>query len=187
MNQSHNNTTPKVVGTVAIAAVLVIAIYTLVLNNKPASSNATVTATTTSTPVASTDTSTSAVEDSTTSTDVSTPTTQTTTTPSTTTTTSSYKDGTYSATASYYVPHGYTNSITAKVTVKNGVITDVNTTNDYQDRESSSYVSSFESAVKTAVVGKKIDGSFSGRIGGASLTGSAFLDTIDSIISQAKA
>lgn len=177
MDQSHNNATPKFVGAVATCAVLIIAIYTLVLNNKPNDkSTAAVVATATT---SAANTTTTAVNTATVL--------PTTTSAALTTSSTAYKDGMYEATVSYTVPHGYSNDLTTNITIKNGVITAVSTDSSYQDRESEQYVSSFESAVKSIVVGKKIDGSFSGRIGGASLTGSAFLDALDTITAQAKA
>ncbi len=103
------------------------------------------------------------------------------------TTTSSYKDGTYSATASYYVPHGGTNSITATVTIVAGKITSATTTHQYGDSESSMYIDSFESGVSNAATGVSLAEATFSRIGGASLTTEGFNSAIDSIRSQASA
>ncbi len=100
---------------------------------------------------------------------------------------SSYKDGTYTVTQSYSVPHGAQNSITAVVTVANGKITSVKTTDNYSDHESGMYISDFESSVSSTVTGTSLaDASYS-RIGGASLTTAAFDSALDSIRSQATA
>lgn len=102
------------------------------------------------------------------------------------TTTSGYKDGTYSATASYYVPRG-SNGITAKVTIANGKISSVTTNHTYADRESGMYIDSFDAAIKNAVVGQSADGLSLGRIGGATLTTDGFNDALTQIVTQAKA
>jgi len=118
----------------------------------------------------------------------------TTATPATTTSSSSsatsssgYKDGTYKATANYYVPHGATNSLTASVTISGGKVSSVTVNNNYSDQESSMYIDSFVSAVQNAVVGKGVDGLSPSRIGGASLTTQAFDDALATIRTDAKA
>lgn len=100
--------------------------------------------------------------------------------------TASYKDGTYSANTSYYVPHG-TNNLTAKITVQNGKITAVTVNNDYSDNESGMYIDSFEAAIKNAVVGQDIGSLSLSRIGGATLTTQAFDDALATIRNDAKA
>ena len=97
-----------------------------------------------------------------------------------------YKDGTYSATISYSVPHG-TNSLVAKVTVANNKVTDLSVDNDYADNESGMYIDSFESAIKSAVVGQDIGTLSLSRIGGATLTTQAFDDALTTIRNDAKA
>lgn len=185
MNQSHSHLTPKITGAFVIAAVLVIAIYTLVLNNKQ-STTADSVATTTSSTVA-TDTTTPTTATTTPAASTNTSTTPTATTPAVTTpSTPTYKDGTYKSTVSYRVPHG-TNTLNATITLKDGVVTAVATTSSYSDGESAAYISSFENSVTKAVVGKKITSSFSYRIGGASLTGGAFISAVNSVISKSQA
>lgn len=99
----------------------------------------------------------------------------------------SYKDGTYTETMSYSVPHGDTNSVTVKLTVANGVITAVSTTHDYQDHESAEYIDMFDQEIQSAVVGKNLSGFSVSRVGGASLTSSAFNDALDTIRNDADA
>ena len=117
----------------------------------------------------------------------------TTTAASTSTTASSasgtYKDGQYSTTTTYGVPHGYTNSITVNLTVKDGVVTAVDTTNSFEsrDRESGMYIDSFESGISGSVVGKSLSDLAVSYVGGASLTSLAFNDALDTIRSDAKA
>ena len=103
------------------------------------------------------------------------------------TTTSSYKDGTYTATASYSVPHGEQNSIAAEVTVADGKIVSVKTTDNYSDHESAMYISGFESSVNSSASGQSLATYSPSRIGGASLTTAAFDDALDTIRSQAMA
>lgn len=105
---------------------------------------------------------------------------------STTSSSSSYKDGTYSASVNYYVPHG-TNSLTAKITVKDGKVTALSTDHEYADHESGMYVDSFESAIKSAVVGQDVGSLSLSRVGGATLTTQAFDDALTTIRNDAKA
>lgn len=98
----------------------------------------------------------------------------------------SYKDGTYTTTISYTVPHGYSNSVTASITISNGVVTATDVDNDYSDNESGMYIDSFNAAIKSAIVGQSIDGLSPSRIGGASLTTQAFDDALTTIRSNAK-
>ena len=106
---------------------------------------------------------------------------------SSTTTTSSYKDGTYTSTQTYSVPHGDTNTIKVTVTISSGKITAVTTDNNYTDRESGMYIQDFESSVSGMMTGQSMGSMMSSRIGGASLTSNAFYDALDTIAMQAKA
>jgi len=103
------------------------------------------------------------------------------------TTSSTYKDGTYSATVSYYVPHGATNNLTAKVTVSSNKITAVTVNDNYSDNESAMYIDSFESAIKSAVIGQDVGSLSLSRVGGATLTTQAFDDALTTIRNDAKA
>lgn len=105
---------------------------------------------------------------------------------STSTTSSSYKDGTYSASIDYSVPHG-TNSLTAKLTIKDGTVTAVNVDNDYSDNESGMYIDSFENAIQGAVVGQDVGSLSLSRLAGASLTTQAFNNALTTIRNDAKA
>lgn len=178
MNQSHNNNTPKIVGAIVISAIMLIGIYTLIIKQPDPTTLASDTAATSTQTVA---TATPTTTDTATTTATTAPTQVT-----TTTTTSGYKDGTYTETVSYHVP-GETNRLTAKVTLKDGAITSVSTTSSYGDRESSRYISGFESSINKAVSGKSLANAYIGRVGGASLTSSAFNDVIDPVMSDAKA
>ncbi len=105
----------------------------------------------------------------------------------TVTASSGYKDGTYTASSSYRVPHGGQNSVSATLTIASGRITVVTTTNDYSDGESAQYVDFFKQEISSAIVGQSLADASVSRVGGASLTSSAFNDVLDTIRTQAKA
>lgn len=108
------------------------------------------------------------------------------TTDSTSTTGVAYKDGSYSASSSYYVPHG-NETIDVNLTLQDGVITDVSIQNSEGDRESAEYQEDFASVYKSYVVGKKIDGLRLGNVAGASDTTEGFDNAISQIASKALA
>ena len=116
----------------------------------------------------------------------STPSATTTVTP-TTSATSSYADGTYVASVNYYVPDDGRNTLRATVTISNGAISSVATDNTYRDRKSRQYVDGFESGITSAAVDRPVADFSVGRVGGASLTSSAFNDALDTIRNEAKA
>jgi hypothetical protein len=70
--------------------------------------------------------------------------------------------------------------------MKNGVISALKTSHSYGDRESGMYIDSFDSSIKSVVIGKSLDMSLS-RVGGASLTTHGFEDALATIANQAKA
>jgi uncharacterized protein with FMN-binding domain len=100
--------------------------------------------------------------------------------------TGSYKDGTYSATSTYYVPHG-SESIQVTLTVKNGTITDAAIANSESDRESAEYQHVFASLYKGSVVGKPLSGFNLDVVAGASDTTDGFNQTVSQIANQAQA
>jgi uncharacterized protein with FMN-binding domain len=104
----------------------------------------------------------------------------------TSSTTTGYKDGTYSATSSYYVPHS-TEDIQVSVTLKDGVITASSVTNSESDPDSAQFQESFTSAYKSYVVGKSISGLSLNTISGASDTTQGFNDALSKIASEAQA
>ena len=163
---------------VVIAGVMVLADH---LKAKTAAL-ATIT-TSTSTPAASTSTTTTAPTTSTTSTSSAASTTSPTTTSSST---SGFKDGTYNASSSYYVPHGNEN-IQVSLTISNGVVTKASVQNSEGDPTSAQYQESFAAEYKSAVVGKKISGLQLSVIGGASDTTQGFNDALSQISSKAAA
>lgn len=187
MKKSHNETTPKIVGGFVLTGVALIAFYTLMLypNGEEVSGVASTSTTQQQATAATSATPSSAVTANAASSSPSNSTNNAATT--TDNATNSYKDGTYKATKSYNVPHGGVNSITVEIAVSDGTVTSVNVEDSYGDRESASYVSSFESRVSAAVKGKKLSSLSVGRIGGASLTSSAFKQALSSIVAEAKA
>lgn len=100
---------------------------------------------------------------------------------------SAYKDGTYTNTVSYNVPHGASNSIAVTLVVSGGKISSVKTNSNYSDGQSSYYISSFESSVSSDASGQPLSSYSPSQIGGASLTTYAFSNAIDNIRSQAAA
>ncbi|MBP9852804.1 MAG: hypothetical protein QG629_254 [Patescibacteria group bacterium] len=177
--KSTNKSTPTIVGIVALLAIIGSAGYVIRTSSASDQNPSTIsaakaeddTAATTAAMVHTTaDTTTSATQTATTSGAIS-----------------AYKDGTYSTTAKYQVPHGYQNSIAVKATIKDGKITSVSTDDTYSDHESRNYIDAFESDVENTVVGQYLGDFSASRIGGASLTTMAFDEAIQTITSQAKA
>lgn len=90
----------------------------------------------------------------------------------------------YSVTIDYEVPKGDANSLSVSMTIKDGIITNLNTESKYQDHESISYINDFAGSIKSKVVGKKLSDINLSRVGGASLTTGAFQDAVDQISLQ---
>lgn len=178
--QSPSTQTPKVIGSVAVAIVLGVGGF-LFMSGATAKPSGSLTSSSTSsssssqsTPVAST------VAPSTASSVASAA-----SSPAATSS-SPYKDGTYNATSNYYVPGGR-NSLTVTLTISSGSITDVKTNSTADSYQSQSYVDSFNSNISSAVVGSTLDNASQSRVGGASLTTSAFDDALNTITNNAKA
>lgn len=175
MDTSHHSATPKIIGAFAIVAVTATGAYFFLFKDVSTATNATATSPTSSQTTSSSKTSIDAGSN-TTSSDTS----------NATTTTSSYKDGTYTANATYMVPRG-SNGITLQVTIKDGVVTAVDTNHDYSDRESGMYINSFDQSITGKVVGKAITSLTNlSRVGGASLTTYGFDEAIQTVVAQAK-
>jgi uncharacterized protein with FMN-binding domain len=99
---------------------------------------------------------------------------------------SAYKDGSYSATTSYFVPSGQ-EQIQVSLTLKDGTVTAVSIQNSEGDRDSASFQQDFASGYKQYVVGKKISGLQIRTIAGASDTTQGFNDALSKIASTAQA
>ncbi len=98
-----------------------------------------------------------------------------------------YKNGTYSATATYSVPSGAQNDIKVTLTIQGDTIIAVTTNNNISESQSQYYVDSFNSNINSAVVGSALTDAYAGRVGGASLTSNAFDDALRTIVNDAKA
>jgi uncharacterized protein with FMN-binding domain len=109
-------------------------------------------------------------------------------TPSTASTasTSNYKDGSYTASSDYSVPHG-DESIEVDLTLKGGVVSDVSVTNSENDGTSAAFQEEFAADYKSYVVGKQISGLKLSIIAGASDTTEGFNDALSRIAAQAQA
>jgi uncharacterized protein with FMN-binding domain len=102
------------------------------------------------------------------------------------TNTSNYKDGSYSATASYVTPGGI-ESIDLTVTIKAGVIVDSSIASSGKSDHAQEHQAAFASGYKTLVVGKNVDSVTVSRVSGASLTSNAFNDALAQIKKNATA
>ncbi|SDH30571.1 FMN-binding protein [Agrococcus jejuensis] len=115
------------------------------------------------------------------------------TTPETSTTddaatgTSAYADGTYTADGSYTSPGGE-ETITVTVTLADGVIEDVEVTNDETTNPNSlRYQGEFIDGIAAEVVGVPLDDVSVDRVGGSSLTSGGFEDALETIRDEAAA
>lgn len=97
-----------------------------------------------------------------------------------------YKDGTYTATSSYRVPHG-SESIQVSLTLKDGVVASSSVQNSESNFDSVQFQEEFAAAYKSYVVGKKISGLQLGVVSGASDTTQGFNEALSQIASQAQA
>lgn len=148
MNQSHSSSTPKIVNTIVISAILLIGIYTFLTTKNPNSLSSSVNLQASNT---ASDTSASAASSLTTSNPLQ----QTSATQSSQASSSSaYKNGNYSKTVSYQVPGGSINQLSVEISLSDDSITSIKASGQYTDRESSFYVSSFNSEIGGAVKGK---------------------------------
>lgn len=91
--------------------------------------------------------------------------------------TSNYKDGTYSASSDYYVPHG-SESIKVTLTISNGTVTDSSIQNSEYDNESAQFQQGFAAEYKSSVVGKPISSLQLDYVAGASDTTQGFNDAL---------
>ena len=98
--------------------------------------------------------------------------------------TTKYKDGTYSATGDYMSPGG-PDSLSVTLTLKNGLVTDVNAEKGANDPRSSRYQDRFLSGYKAYVIGKSIDTLHLDSVSGSSLTPEGFNDAVNKIKTQA--
>lgn len=179
MNTYELRTKLKTTATViAIVAIVGVVILIEALQNNAKSTTATTT--TSSSPTASTTSPTTGTGSSTGSASSSNG------SSTATTTSGTYKDGTYTADASYYVPHG-TEDIKVTLTVANGVVTDSSIVNSESDHDSQRYQEEFADEYKSYVVGKNLADIKLSYVAGASDTTDGFNDAVSQIQSQAQA
>jgi uncharacterized protein with FMN-binding domain len=99
--------------------------------------------------------------------------------------TSNYKDGTYSAEGKYTV-HAGDEQIGVKITLKNGLVTDVVVIQEAKLPMSKTMQADFAANYKPMVIGKNIDTLVLGKVSGSSLTPLGFNDAVEQIKAQAK-
>lgn len=104
----------------------------------------------------------------------------------TTKATAIYKNGTYSATASYMSPGGQ-DQVAVTLTLINDIITDVSVTPTANDSTSRKYQGRFVSGYKQYVVGQNISTVKLTIVSGSSLTPIGFNSALELIKAQAKA
>ncbi|HVV25959.1 MAG TPA: hypothetical protein VHC21_02925 [Candidatus Saccharimonadales bacterium] len=97
-----------------------------------------------------------------------------------------YKDGTYTASSDYSVPHS-DESIEVSLTLKNGVVTDTSIKNSESDGTSAEFQEEFAADYKSYVIGKPISSLRLSVIAGASDTTDGFNDAVQQIASKAQA
>lgn len=92
---------------------------------------------------------------------------------------------TVSTIVNFSVPKGQTDSFSLTATVKDGLITDLSFSQDYNNRDSAEYFQSFQNSFsKSSVIGKKIGSVYLSRVGGATLTTNAFNQALSNLASQ---
>lgn len=174
MDSNNGNNTQKIIA--AFVVMLAVVMATVGVNAYEKKQQA-ADSTTTNLPVAA----------NTSATPESSATTQNTTPPTTSSATSSdIKDGTYTATSEYYVPHGY-EDISVTLTIKDDVVTTSQITNSEDNPESARYQQRFTNSYKSYVVGKKASGLKLPYVAGASDTTDGFNDALEKILAQAQA
>ena len=97
----------------------------------------------------------------------------------------SYADGTYTALGEYTSPAG-PEHITVTLTLKDGVITEVSSTEESENPKSQYMQKQFAEGVSTAVTGKSIDSLDLAVVNGSSLTPKGFMDALEKIKAEAK-
>ncbi len=111
----------------------------------------------------------------------------TTTSGSTPVSNANYKDGTYTATGSFYTPSG-NEQIGVTVTLASNKITNVSIDDSsIYSGTSFAYTDQFAHGINAAVDGKNVDSVNVSRVSGASLTPMAFNSALDTIKNDARA
>jgi uncharacterized protein with FMN-binding domain len=99
---------------------------------------------------------------------------------------STYKDGTYSATGSYFSPGGQ-ESIKVNVTLKNDIVTASSAVSGANDPTAQVYQMSFINGYKIYVIGKDISSIKLSNVSGSSLTSQGFNNALKQIEQHATA
>lgn len=110
---------------------------------------------------------------------------RTSTTQSSTAAAGPYKDGTYSASATYLTPGG-TEKVDIKVTVASDTVSAVEFTGHPTTREAETYQGQFEENLDDQVVGKELDEINLSRVSGSSLTPNGFNKALEVVKNDAK-
>ena len=100
---------------------------------------------------------------------------------------STYADGTYRATATYFTPRNTEHEIEVVLTVADDVVTSAEVLYDGSTNAVTPSHQRFDSAYTGEVVGVSLDNVSLSRTGGASLTSEAFNDAVTTIKSEADA
>lgn len=102
------------------------------------------------------------------------------------TTGGTYKDGTYTESASYSAPSG-TETVDVTLTLADNVITAVEVTGHATDPQAKEHQGEFKDGIAAVVVGKNIDEIQVDKVGGSSLTSGGFNKAVDLIKADAAA
>lgn len=97
-----------------------------------------------------------------------------------------YRNGQYSASASYETPEE-PESISITITLDNDVVTDATFTGEARDRTSREMQALFAEGFKEQVVGKQIDEIALTVVNGSSLTPKGFMDALQKVKQEASA
>lgn len=100
-------------------------------------------------------------------------------------TTYNYMNGIYTVLQKYTV-EGKQDSITVQLTIQNDYASDLTDTYTYSSTKSKSYQDSFESKIRSLIVGKAINNISVSRVGGASVTTDAFNQAFSQIKNNAR-
>ncbi|MDQ4502037.1 FMN-binding protein [Sinomonas sp. ASV322] len=95
-----------------------------------------------------------------------------------------YHDGTFSADGHYSSPNG-PETVGVTLTLKSGVVTDVQITEHPTSANTRLFQKHFASGIKDVVVGKKLDDLNVSIVAGSSLTGQGFNDAVSIIKNEA--
>lgn len=95
-----------------------------------------------------------------------------------------YVDGTYTAEGSYQTPETV-ETVSVMLTLRSGVVTDVEVTGEPQTRETEQYQGAFVGGIAEEIVGVSVDELDVSRVAGSSLTSAGFNAAVHDIKEQA--